>query len=127
HITISCRTATRVNPSGGKTSRPFRMVRKLSKDSSKSGGNTLMLSSRIPAPMLVTSRKLQPNTPRRELKNSKALFAIFVLPSDLRSLRMFISVLDELLVDPTAAVMAAPDFPVKQSPRDRAPRNDNGP
>jgi hypothetical protein len=87
----------------------------------------LILSSRIPAPTLVTSRKLQPNTPRREPKNSKAFFAIFVLPIDLRSLGVFIGILNKLFVDPMPAVMAPPDFSVKQAPRDRAPRNDNGP
>jgi hypothetical protein len=92
-----------------------------------SGGRTLMLSSRIPAPILVTSRMLQPNTPRWAPKNSKALFAIFVLPTDLRSLWVFIRILSKLFIDPMAPVMAPPDFSVKQSPRNRTFGNNNGP
>jgi hypothetical protein len=66
-------------------------------------------------------------TPRWAPKNSKALFAIFVLPTDLRSLWVFIRILSKLFIDPMAPVMAPPDFSVKQSPRNRTPGNNNGP
>jgi hypothetical protein len=103
------------------------MVRKLSTDNSKSGGRMLTLCSLIPAPILVTSRKLQPNTPRSAPKNSKAPFIIFALPTDLRSIWRVIHVLSEPLVDPLASIMAPPDLSKKQPPRNRTPGNNNGP
>jgi hypothetical protein len=49
-----------------------------------------------------------PRTPACPPKNGNAPLAIFVLPIDLRS--FIVRVLNELLVDPAAPVVAAPDL-----------------
>jgi hypothetical protein len=58
-------------------------------------------------------------------KNSKASLAIFVLPIDRRS--FIVPVLNELFVDPVAAVMPAPDFSKDEPACDRSPRDDHRP
>jgi hypothetical protein len=67
------------------TSRHLRMVRKLSKDRSKFTGSTDRSCVRRQAPLFVMSVTPQERTPICPLKNSKAPFAILVLPIDLRS------------------------------------------
>ena len=60
-------------------------------------------------------------------KNSSAPLAIFVLPIALRSLISVIGMLNELLVDPTVSIVAAPYLAADEAPRYRSPRDNHGP
>jgi hypothetical protein len=50
-----------------------------------------------------------------------------VLPIDRRSSSFVIRVLDELLVGPVPPVVASPNFSIHKPPRNRSPRDDDGP
>jgi hypothetical protein len=70
---------------------------------------------------------VQEYTPELSLKNSSAPLAIFVLPTDLRSLISVMGVLDELLVDPMVSIVAPPYLAMDKAARYRSSRDNDGP
>jgi hypothetical protein len=61
------------------------------------------------------------------LKNSNALWAIFLLPNDLRSFISITRVLNELLIIPVAPIVAPPDPSNDEPACDRPSRDDHHP
>jgi hypothetical protein len=78
-------------------------------------------------PLSPKASEAQPFRMSRELQTARLLDYKMSAPIAVRSLISAIGMLNELLVDPTVSIVAAPHLAADEAPRYRSPRDNHGP